>query len=581
MAQAFTKFHEKNQVIYLGQQSSLSVPVTDACFAQVSLSGTVTGAAAATYVLTFGTTNTVTATCTLTGTNLPVITAANIVQALANFTATGATNSIAGVVISAANLGASKYAFSVLPTSVATLGIRDITGAAIPTAQASLVVATGTGVSLSNYVANCITTLGSLALTSISGSPTRDTAQVTYVAGVLARREYTYQKDVYIEMSVETPVQVIGSNTITNIATALTTTYAIGTNVALGTFGVFEACGGYVTIYGSAIGTLFPTGYIQIDNTQQSTSYLTVDYHVSSVDDTTYDKLWKYYDMQGSFDINASIGDMPMLKFDLKGNVSNPITTKVPALIPTPGNQYLGIAPPILPATLVASQLVPLADTYGAATLFASVTYTLPADTSGSSGATATLTATIAAGHGIAVGDIRMVAVGVAGSGAVAETGVNASIYNGTFMALAISTTAVIIELPSIPSAIPTTASLAIGATAAIPFNFGKLSAPDFLGFNYTRYLTGQLTGFTKSGTPTDVTISVLQDQAGTTNWDADASITKFYAAQIKWGTGNNFYTTLLWNALQVSQVKEDKIGDFLAREVTLRNTGNSFLIFS
>ena len=584
MAQAFTKFHEKNQIIYFGQQVAQGIPVTDACFAEINFAGTLAGTTGNTYVLTFGTTNTVVATCTLTGTNLPVITAANIITALTQYTLTGITNYVAGIVISATGTGASKYQFTSLSTTGNVLGIRDLTGAAISTTQAGLVVATGvaTGMTLSGYTSGALTPNGSLALTSIDGSPTRDTQAITYIAGALERREYTFQKDVYIELTCETPMQVIWVNTIANIATALTSTYGIGTSMTLGTFGIFEACGGYITIYTSAVGSIYPNGFIQVDNTQQSTAYLTGDYHISSVDDTTYDKLWKFYDLQGMFDVSASIGDMPSFKFDFKGNVSNPINTKVPAMTPNWGQQYLSVAPPILPATLSLAQLVPLADTYSAATLFASITYTLPTDASGSSGASNMLTITVNSGtHGITPGDIRMVAVGVAGSGAVAEAGVNASIYNNTFVATAISTTALIINLPSIPSAIPTTASIAVGTTAAIPFNFGTLSAPSFLGFDYTRYLTGNLIGFSKKATPGDVTISVLQDQAGTTNWDPDRSVTNFYGAQIRWGTGNNNYITLMWNALQVANVKKATIGEFSAREVTLRNTGKSFIIYS
>lgn len=583
----FKKIHEKNQAMYFGQQSALGVPIPDACLALFTLAGSIAVSASVTIVFT-GTTGSassvggaVTPTLTVTLSGTGTVTPANLISVLTNFSVNGTTPvTINGVTytITSSNFNTgpnSTNAFTFTSNNNVTnnLTIRDNRGVALPATSGALISGTATGITYSNYTTNLLQSSAGLAITTIDGSPTRDTGAVEYVAGVLSRNEYTYQKDVFIELAVETPQQILGnqSNALTALGTLLTANTATGAGI----FGVFEACGGFVTLRTSAVGSLYPNGFLQVDNTQPSSTYLTGDLHLTSADDIINDKLWKFYDLQGMFDTNAGMGDLPMLKFKFKGNVSNPINNLVPQQYPNMGVQYVDVTPSILPANLVLSQVVPLADTYGSTIAYANTTWTLPLDASGSTAVSNQLQINVTAGHGINTGDIRMVQI-------AGETGPDKATYNGNYVAVAVSSTALLISLIAVPSGLPTgTPTIAIGNTAAVQFNFGSFTASNFFGFDYERYMAGQLIGFTKGAVPTDVNVSILEDQSGTTNFDPDANITKFFACQIKWGTGPGYYTTMMWNNLQITQVKRGKIGKFLARDVTMRNTGNSFLIYS
>jgi hypothetical protein len=573
MSQAFTKFHQKNQVVYMGQQVATGIPVTDACLGTITLAGTAAGSAV---TLTFGSAgNTIVASAAVAATAVQVVAA--LIAFSKGTLASGA--ALGGVTITAAGTAAykagpfltgqafNKFTFSAVPNNTSAVFVRDNTGTALPT---TLAPAGGTGLTVASYLTAAMTGSAGLAVTSISGSPTRETGSVTYIAGALSRNEFSYQKDIYIDLSIETPQQILSSHTTpASLAALLNTTNAVGAGI----FSLFEACGGFMTL-SNVSSALYPTGFVQVDNTQQSNTLVTADLHLSSSDDAVNDKLWKFYDLQGMFDVNASMGDLPMLKFQFKGNVSDPVNNLVPQAFPNMGNQYVDVTPSILPSTLITSQVVPISDTFGTARLYAALTFTLPTDIVGSTNTSNLLNINFTAAHNIPVGDLRMIKI-------ASVTGVNASIYNATYVAQATSANDVVISLSAVPTAIPPAGTAAIGDTAAIPFNFGSLTAANFLGFGYSRFMAGQLIGFTKSASATDISATVLQDQSGTTNWDPDATLSQFFAVQVKWGLGNTLNTTMIWTNVQVTNVKEGKIGDYLARDVTLRNTGNSILIYS
>jgi hypothetical protein len=188
-------------------------------------------------------------------------------------------------------------------------------------------------------------------------------------------------------------------------------------------------------------------------------------------------------------------------------------------------------------------------------------------------------------------------------------------------------------------------------------FCFNKLAATNFFGFDYARYLTGCEEGFGKTATPTDVSVTMLEDKAtqfsinsiafstttatvtapghgmsngqyvtvsgasgvdaaiyngtyivsgvtantftytmlsppagaatgyliGVNNqlnqFDPDANISNFFSAQVKFGTGAGRYVTYKWDKLQLSDVKEGKVANLFARDVTFRNTSKSYII--
>jgi hypothetical protein len=61
--------------------------------------------------------------------------------------------------------------------------------------------------------------------------------------------------------------------------------------------------------------------------------------------------------------------------------------------------------------------------------------------------------------------------------------------------------------------------------------------------------------------------------------FDPDSNISNFFGAQVKFGTGAGEYVTYKWDKLQVKDSKEGTVGNYLGRDVSMRNTGRSFII--
>jgi hypothetical protein len=72
----------------------------------------------------------------------------------------------------------------------------------------------------------------------------------------------------------------------------------------------------------------------------------------------------------------------------------------------------------------------------------------------------------------------------------------------------------------------------------------------------------------------------MLEDKAGTTNFDPEANIENFFGVKIKFGTGAGKYISYMWDRLELTNVKDSKIGAYYAKDVSMRNTGKSYTIF-
>lgn len=455
---------------------------------------------------------------------------------------------------------------------------------------------------------------------SIDGSITTDTGSYTYLGDSLSRDEYNYTKDQFADFSAETPQQVLG---------VLNDSLTVA-NVPLSEW--FQACGGYVTVLASALGSI-PAGTVMIDNSQVSNESLSIDYRLSSAQDTVNHKLRKFFGCRGMVDVSASIGDVPKLKFGMKGNSSDPI--QAPIITATFGTQFEDVAAPVRQTNIVTAEIVTREGTF---TTFGGTISTITK-------AGTLATATTAAAHSLgAVGSIRTVVI----------AGATDPLYNGTFLITIASTTMFIYTMNAIPAAnAGGTFTMTVGA-AAKTFCFNTLTASNFFGFDFARYVTGCEVGFSKTAVPTDVSMSMLESLApataississttttatvtanghglvigdsvtisgtdanyngtytvlsggftadiftvtiptftgsysGTTGvllnnsyvkFDPDSNISKFFGAQIKFGIGAGEYVTYKWDKLQIKDVKEGKVASYLGRDVTLRNTGRSFL---
>jgi hypothetical protein len=466
------------------------------------------------------------------------------------------------------------------------------------------------------YVAPAAT--DALPATSMDGSATVQTGNYQYLGDNLSRNEITYLTDTFAEVNVETPQQVLGVlNPAMTVAQAPLSQW-------------LQACGAFITVNGS-------TGVTTYDNTTVSNASLSIDYRKTSSEDLVNQKLRKFNGIRGTVDVTASIGKgVPLLKFAFKGNTDQPIES--PILNPNFGSQITNVAPTIRQATIVTAQIADFGEPFTAQA-------TLPGTVTTITRVGNVATVTMSTAHGLATG--RFVNI----------SGATDNLYNGDFLIAVSSTTVFTYTLEATPVANATGTLVAKAGGYAQNFCFAELSAPNFFGFDYQRYLTGCEEGFAKGAIATDINVTMLEDKAvnyqvsgitfvaavatatavghnfvvgnsvtitGATGTDAtlyngtfvvtaitgttfnytmeatptgvatgvliatnnsvtifdpDSNITNFFTIQIKFGTGNGKYVTYKWSKVQLSAVKDGKVATYFGKDVTFRNTGNSFII--
>ena len=376
-----------------------------------------------------------------------------------------------------------------------------------------------------------------VAATTLDAAVTYETGSFQYLGDSLSRDEYTFSKDTYADVSFETPQQVLGT-----------------LNAALAPIDaplseVFQACGGYVSVL-SAVTDGRPAGTVIVDNVTESNTSVSIDYRKNSAEDLVNQKLYKFTGCRGMVDVSANLGDVPKLKFTFKGNSTDPISS--PILLPNFGAQTTQIAATVRQSSIVSATIAPAIAATG-------ITFS-------------TTTATVTApGHGLSNGN----SVTISG-----VTGVNAAKYNGTFTIAGVTTDTFTYTMASAPSAAATGAVMIANNTGSKTFCFATLQAANFFGFDLARYLTGCEEGFAKGAVPTDVAITMLEDQVGGTSFDPEANINKFFAVSIKIGSGAGKYITYRWNKLQLANIKPGKVATYEGKDLTFRNTGKSYIIF-
>ncbi len=109
---------------------------------------------------------------------------------------------------------------------------------------------------------------------------------------------------------------------------------------------------------------------------------------------------------------------------------------------------------------------------------------------------------------------------------------------------------------------------------------FDKLLAPNFVGFEYTRFLTGCVDGWSKGGAASDVNITLLEDEAGAT-YNPDNHLEENHALRIKWGTIVGKKTQLDFTKLQLASVAVSTVAAYSGQDLQFRNTEYVDLILS
>jgi hypothetical protein len=392
-------------------------------------------------------------------------------------------------------------------------------------------------------------------ITSLDGGFTFDTAAFQFLGDALSRDEFTYQKDIYGELNAEIMQPTLG------IVPAATVYTAASANVTAGD--LMLACGGNFAQVGTTI-----TAGISFDNYTATSATVSIDYRKSTTD-AVNQNLYPFFNVNGMVDLSASVGEIPKLKFSLKGNVGS-ATSSAPVL-PNYGDQTTNIAPVIKMSSITSAKLVEIPDS---STFIAgpAVTTLAASTTEPNTWIATTATGNVAALG--AIGNLRpMKLAGI--TGATALNGV-------VVIAEVVSETSFKFYQPAIGTPAGTITSTKAPLTALCEnLSFSTLTASNFFGFDFARYLTGAEEGFAKTAVPTDVAITVLEAPVGDTTYFVpdQTEVSKFYAVKLHFGTVAGKKVVYLWDKLQMSNIKEGKVSTYFGRDITFRNTGKSAMI--
>lgn len=373
-----------------------------------------------------------------------------------------------------------------------------------------------------------------IAVTVLEAPVTRENEAFQYLGDALDRDELTTLKDTFGEITAESFMPVLG---------------AINLSLPLDDAPYshwFQACGGFITVDGG-------TGKVTVDNATASDDLITIDFYKSSPEATgNLDKRYRFQDCRGTVDLSFDAGSRAKLNFKFLGNDAAP--TMETALVADFGSQKDNIAPVVRKVNMQTATIQEKLGTEGAKPLSNIV------------GDATTVTVDFAAAHGLVTGD---------------EVSVTATTnYNTTLKIITVVTSTQITYLDTPSDPFETTGDVTRTAHVIKTMCVNSFNAANFFGFDYQRFLLTCQEGFTKGATPTDVSVVMLEDEVGGTDFDPEANIEKFFEVIIKYGTGAGKFVTIQMDRLQVSDVKDAKVASYQGKDVTFRNIGNSFLIF-
>jgi len=109
---------------------------------------------------------------------------------------------------------------------------------------------------------------------------------------------------------------------------------------------------------------------------------------------------------------------------------------------------------------------------------------------------------------------------------------------------------------------------------------FDKLQAPNLTGFEYSRYLTGCIDGWSKGATPTDVTITILEDSADAI-YNPDNHLEKNHGLNLKVGSVTGKKAEINFTKLQLAKVTNSKVATYTGQDLAFRNVGYVDIILS
>ena len=109
---------------------------------------------------------------------------------------------------------------------------------------------------------------------------------------------------------------------------------------------------------------------------------------------------------------------------------------------------------------------------------------------------------------------------------------------------------------------------------------FDKLQAPNLSGFDYARYQTGVGDGWSKEATPTDVTITILEDAADAT-YNPDNHLEENHGLKVVAGNTVGKTVELNFEKLQLANVSNSTVAAYTGQDLAFRNVGTTDIILT
>ena len=102
---------------------------------------------------------------------------------------------------------------------------------------------------------------------------------------------------------------------------------------------------------------------------------------------------------------------------------------------------------------------------------------------------------------------------------------------------------------------------------------FEKITAPNVAGFEYDRFQTSCEGGWSKGAVPSDVTVTIVEDEAGAI-YNPDDNIESDHSLAVRWGAGAGNLMELYFHKLQLANIGNSEVAKYRGQDLSFRNTG-------
>lgn len=404
-----------------------------------------------------------------------------------------------------------------------------------------------------------------LAVTELTSDVTRETEAYEYKGDSLSREEFTTLKDTFADVKAETLMPVLGTLNPSLLAT----------DAPL--YQWFTACNANTTVDAA--------GAVTYSNNVEVNKLLTIDYFKSSPEVSTPGtaKRYRFTDCRGKVDVAFEAGGRATLAFNFMGNDSAP--TMETNIVPDLGSQVNDVASVVRLQNMQYSTIKEILGTQEILTITNIV------------GADGGVTIDFGSAHNAVVGETLQVSgttnynenfvvfsvtdadtvVCIAETSTLIETFLVSS--DGQTLIASDGTAIVSTGNPVIAAETSGSATKVKGVPKNMCVNNGNFA--NMFGFDYERYLMTCQEGFSKKAVPTDISVTMLEDEVGGTDFDPEANIEKFFQIDIKWGTGAGKYVIISIVKAQLINSSDSTVASFFGKDVSFRNTGYTSITLS